>query len=961
MPCTCAFRPPARALLVGVLVLLMSIAAATARAGQLPTMFAPTGAASGDVFGWSSATAGDVNGDGYADVIAGAWANDTGGTNSGVAYIYFGGPKADDVADVTMYNPQAGGGFGIAVGTAGDVNGDGYADVIVGADYNDAGGDNAGQAFVYFGGPAMDAVADLTLTGEAAGDYFGITVGDGRRRERRRLRRRHRRRLRQRRRRDRRRPGLCLPRERGPGRDGRRDRDRHDVRRSASRWASARRATSTATVTTTSSSARPARPSPMLGTYVGSVRVYYGGASPDAVADLRVTGEAAGDQFGAAVGTAGDVNGDGYADIVVGARLNDAGGTDAGRAYVFLGGASPDTIPDIAFTGRAAGDFLGMEVGGAGDVNDDGYDDVIVGAPLCDAAGADAGQAYVYYGGLRLDAVADATLTAEAAGDRFGFTVGTAGDVDGDGRADVVVGAYQNDTAGSNAGRVYVCYLDPPPAAARPGLALAGAGTMGFFGCAVGTAGDVNGDGHPDVIVGESRNDAGATDAGAAYVHFGGPGADNVADLVMTGTHTNEYLGWAVGTAGDMNGDGYDDFVVGATNGYALGGMVPTGVAYVFFGGPTPDAVADLELSGAANGDQFGYSVGTAGDVNGDGYDDVVVGAPRNDTPGTDGGRAYVFYGGAAPDATVDLTLSGAASGDQFGYSVGTAGDVNGDGYDDVVVGAPVHDVPGSLEVGAVYVYFGGASPNPVADVAMNGQAAGDWLGISVGTAGDMDGDGYDDVVVGAPFNDANGADAGRVYVLRGGLAVDAVPDLAFAGLAAGDEFGNPVAGAGDVNLDGFADVVVGAYRNDAAGTTAGAAYVFYGGVAGDPVADHVLLGHAANDRFGYSVGTAGDFFADGVDDVVVGALYDDAGGTDAGAAYVYDFNRYFVLSPNDGETCTRTATEVVTGSALSPPTCGSPRTAAPRGSRCAEERGRRGVRTPSRCRCRTCSRTSRS
>jgi FG-GAP repeat. len=318
-------------------------------------------------------------------------------------------------------------------------------------------------------------------------------------------------------------------------------------------------------------------------------------------------------------------------------------------------------------------------------VNDDGYDDVIVGASLNDAAGEDAGQAYVFYGGSRLDAVADATLTAEAVGDRFGFAVGTAGDVDGDGRADVIVGAYQNDAAGSGAGRAYVCYLDPPPAASRPGLGLAGSYTTGFFGCAVGTAGDVNGDGHPDLIVGESRSDGAATDAGAIYVYYGGPGADVAPDLVQIGTIPYEYFGWSVGTAGDVNGDGYDDFLVGAPNAHATGGMVAAGVAYLYFGGPV---LTLLELAGAANGDQFGYSVGTAGDVNGDGYDDVIVGAPRNDVPGTDGGQAYVFFGGATPDATVDLTLSGAAAGDQYGYSVGTAGDVNGDGYDDVVVGA---------------------------------------------------------------------------------------------------------------------------------------------------------------------------------------------------------------------------------------------------------------------------------
>ena len=221
---TRAFHLPASVMLVGLLV--MSVAPGLARAGLLPTMFAPTGAAVGDFLGWSVAAAGDVNGDGYADVIVGAWANDTGGTNAGAVYVYFGGPTADAVADVTLFAEAPGDVFGITVAGAGDVNGDGYDDVIVGATQNDAAGVNAGRAYVYFGGLGMDAVADLTLTGEAAGDNFGISVaaagdvnGDGyddvivgaydERRGR-----------------DRRRPGLRVLRRTGPGRGGRPHADR---------------------------------------------------------------------------------------------------------------------------------------------------------------------------------------------------------------------------------------------------------------------------------------------------------------------------------------------------------------------------------------------------------------------------------------------------------------------------------------------------------------------------------------------------------------------------------------------------------------------------------------------------------------------------------------------------------------------------------------------------------------
>src|SRR6185503_15215080 len=200
------------------------------------------------------------------------------------------------------------------------------------------------------------------------------------------------------------------------------------------------------------------------------------------------------------------------------------------------------------------------------------------------------------------------------------------------------------------------------------------------------TAGDVNGDGYADVIGGADGNDAGGGNAGRAYVYYGGPGADAVADLTLTGAAAGDQYGFSVSTAGDVNGDGYADVIVGAYRNGA--GGVDAGRAYVYYGGPVADATADLTLTGAASDDQFGYSVSTAGEVNGDGYADVIVGAVRNDAGGVDAGRAYVYHGGPAADAIADLTLTGAAAGDFFGVSVTTAGDMNGDRYADVIVGA---------------------------------------------------------------------------------------------------------------------------------------------------------------------------------------------------------------------------------------------------------------------------------
>ena len=428
----------------------------------------------------------------------------------------------------------------------------------------------------------------------------------------------------------------------------------------------------------------------------------------------------------------------------------------------------------------------------------------------------------------------------------------------------------------------------PPPVADLGGgrvlIAPMGAGGGEQYGNSVASAGDVNGDGYADVIVGAWASDTPAGgDAGRAYVYFGGPGADDEPDLTLLGEFFGDNFGTSVASAGDVNGDGFGDMIVGAWR--YLGGAAQTGRAYVFYGGPGIDAIPDRVFSGQNDGDRFGISVSSAGDLNADGFADVIVGAPGNDAGGFDAGRAYICLGKSTPDAVAvpapvapDLTLTGTA-GQRLGYSVASAGDQNADGFADIVVGAL-----GSGGTGHAYVYYGGPGLDAVADRTFTGEVPGDDFGVSVARAGDVNGDGGTDLIIGAERSDAG---AGRAYLFYGGAGADAAADHIFTGAAAGDNFGISVSSAGDMNGDGFSDLIIGAWMSDVRGPNSGRAYVYNGGPAADEIPDVILTGEGSEDRFGLTVAGAGDVNADGVPDVIIGAYFNDAGGADAGRAYV--------------------------------------------------------------------------
>ncbi|MFT5680224.1 MAG: hypothetical protein ACI8RZ_001130 [Myxococcota bacterium] len=421
-----------------------------------------------------------------------------------------------------------------------------------------------------------------------------------------------------------------------------------------------------------------------------------------------------------------------------------------------------------------------------------------------------------------------------------------------------------------------------------------------YAGYAVSNAGDVNGDGFDDILIGAYGDEEGGADAGSAYLVLGlGLGSLSGADAHFIGEDASDYAGSALSGAGDLDGDGYDDLLIGAYG--DDDGSSDAGAVYIVFGGVTGDldlSAADIKLTGEDSGDYAGYAVAGAGDVDGDGLADLIIGAHRDEDGGTSSGSAYLIFGGITASTSLsgaDVQLVGESNSDYAGYSVGGAGDVDGDGLDDVLIGATGEDTDGSA-AGAVYVVLGGVSADldlSAADHKITGEDTGDWVGCSVDGAGDVDGDGLSDILIGACQDEVGGSYSGSVYVVLGGLSgtvsvVDAHAELI--GESGTDYAGESVSGAGDVDGDGLADFLIGARGDDDNGSNSGAAYLMLGGVSGYldlSRADAKLAGEGGSDYAGGAVSGGGDVDGDGLADILVGAYGEGTGGSAAGGVYV--------------------------------------------------------------------------
>lgn len=732
-------------------------------------------------FGCSVNTVGDINADGFSDVVVGARSYSNGQMITGAAFIFEGAAAGlNNTASDTLTCNDPGAEFGHAVASAGDVNGDGHSDLIIGAPYYHTQPNvNAGGAFIYNGSPTgISHNPATTLHGKHALSRFGYSVssagdfnGDG----------------------------------------------FSDVIVGASTYTDSDQNQGAYTLFLGHVDGSGLDPlSEEL--HKGSEAFFGQGQSVASAGDFNadgfgdiiygIPGSSGGNfqksgrivichgskadnikygdgnfikpveqnfaQMGTSVASAGDVNGDGYADIVTGIPFYDKSGLDDGIALISYGAAEKINAyltPNFIYEGDQQDAHLGSSISSAGDVNSDGYDDLLVGTPYYDNGSANEGICYLFYGSLKGVNIANAILIemnqAEA---EFGGAVSGAGDVNGDGFDDIIIGARHYDMPGyQNSGAGFVFY------GSASGIQLAITNVVyfplanAFSGNSVSGAGDVDGDGFDDVIVGVPNYANGQQKEGAAIISMGSPtGIATGAGLILESNQANSEFGCSVSTAGDVNGDGYDEILVGAKY-FDINSTVDEGACFVYYGtkaGVTSNNFKILHLNKAdAN---FGCSVSNAGDVNGDGYDDVIAGATGYKEGSMNVGAAEVFYGAATGLSEANAAIIiGTQADAEFGSHVAAA-DLNGDGYSEIIVTVPYYD-NFFINQGAVLVYAGSEYGIDVKDASLTIERNGPVLfGRDGSSAGDINGDGYEDLIISALDEKTNNFDNGVLYVFHG-------------------------------------------------------------------------------------------------------------------------------------------------------------------------------------------------
>ena len=899
----------------------------------------------GDRFSWSLAAVGDLDGDGTADLAVGAVGDDGRSAGTGAVHLLFlnSDGTVKRTAQIDGSHPYElslarDDNFGSSLAAVGDLDGDGTADLAVGAAGDDAGGTNAGAVhLMYYSDGTVRQTAKIdgsTANGPqlAANDEFGSSLaalGDLER------------------------DGTADLAVGAPGDD------------SGKGAVHLLLLTSTGTVRQTAKIDGSTANGPQLAANDGfgsslaavgdldrdgNMDLAVGSAFDDAGADdagavhvmlLTSTGTvkqiseinastpngprlAAGDRFGSSLAAVGDLDRDGTADLAVGAPFDDAGAPNAGVVHIVrLGATAPSwggTMSSFAELGGLKlldGDAFGSSLASV-DLDGDGIKDLAVGATNESVGTETTGAVHLLF--MNADGTVKRTVQIDgstpngphlAANDRFGSSL-AAVDLDGDGTADLAVGATDDDAGGRNKGAVHLMFMNSDGTVKRT-VEINDSTANGpqltesdNFGWSVAAVGDIDGDGTTDLAAGAIFDTSNILSEGAVHLMFMNSDGTvkNTAEINSTNgpqIELSEHFGSSLAAVGDLNGDGTPDLAAGAYFSYDDTYTWNLGAVHVMLLSSTGTVKQSTKIGDStpngpslANGDWFGISL-AALDLDGNGTQDLAVGAYGDDGGAEDAGAVHLLLlsstGTVKQSTKIDASTANGprlAANDIFGWSVAAVGDIDGDGTADLAAGAIGTPVP---VAGAVHLLLltstGTVKQSTEIDASNIGKlppvARGDRFGSSLAAAGDIDRDGVGDMAVGAPGDDEGATNAGAVHLLlltsTGTAKQDVKIDASTANgpqLAAGDEFGSSLAAVGDLDGDGTADLAAGAPGDDSG---KGAVHLLFmnsdGTVKRTATIDSSTANGpqlAAGDRFGSSLAAVGDLDRDGTADLAVGA-----------------------------------------------------------------------------------------
>jgi len=393
----------------------------------------------------------------------------------------------------------------------------------------------------------------------------------------------------------------------------------------------------------------------------------------------------------------------------------------------------------------------------------------------------------------------------------YGYNL-TSGDIDNDGHPDIIVSADTYLISGGNTpcrGRVYV-YYGNHIGETIPDIVFKSPFAKGSTPTCVHSA-DLNGDGFDDIIMGEDQVEMGY---GTVTIFWGGNPLDTIPDIILRGHRPLDgFFGLGI-SSGDVNGDSYDDLVVGAYGTYVSPAGIGAGRVYIYFGGPNFDTIPDVIINGGHHGQAecFGVTVGSGADVNGDGFDDLIVGAKNFSTGSFWGeGRIYIYYGGNPMDTSYDVAMLGEVPNQELGWTPKVNLLKTEFQYDMACFGSAFwpNGWTSTMNPGKVYVLFGGNPMDSIPDIWMIGRTESAGLGMGVSNAGYINQTNSEGIISGAPVEYTQ---IGTAYLWQGGSYLDTIPDGWLRGIQVDDDIGFYVASAGDVDGDGKDEVMVSNY-----------------------------------------------------------------------------------------------------------------------------------------------------